>query len=362
MNTLSLPPVSDYHLHLRQGKMLEEVAPFSSHCGRVLVMPNTNPPIVNASDVVKYRKEINKHLNVEVLMTVKLLPTTTPEIVREAFFAGAVAAKVYPEGVTTNSSDGLGAEFFQTTYEGDGVSTTTPKLCYPRKAKQFIDVLNEMERLGMVLCLHGEMPGCEVLRRESKFLDFVGFLVYTFPELKIVMEHITTHQAVSAIRAWQYLSIGKPCRVAATITPHHLYLTLDDVIGNKISPWNFCKPVAKEAIDRESLRHAALSGERCFFLGSDSAPHKRSDKECTEGCAGVFNAPVLAESMIQLFEKYNSLERLPNFMTHHGDNFYGKKAVALPNVKYVKKTWEVPVDVAGMRPFLAGETLRWTRK
>src|SRR5690606_30578404 len=207
------------------------------------------------------------------------LPTTTPEMVKEAASHGVTSVKLYPHGVTTNSHDGISAEMLRD------------------PPKSFLDCIDVIKKTGMTLCLHGEMPGEETKDSESEFLDFVDFLAYNFPRLRIVLEHITTREQVNHVRR---LAKRSKSKIAATITAHHLYLTHDDIVGDRIRPHNFCKPIPKWNNDRESLRNAAMGGEPYFFLGSDSAPHLIGQKECAEGCAGVFSAPFLAENRIEL--------------------------------------------------------------
>lgn len=352
---LQLRAASDYHVHLRQGSMLMKVAKYCNQCGRIMVMPNTDPPILTAEDAKRYQSQIEKHLEeVDVKTTIKLVSTTTPQIIREAKEAGVLAVKLYPEGVTTNSEDGITKDIFKISYEaGCG------KNCYPRFADSFMKVIEEIERVGLVLSIHCEMPGSEVLDREKDFLSFVNFIVNEFRSLRVVLEHISTMHAVNSIRSWQYLDKKEVVRIAGTITPHHLYLTLDDVVGDKIKPWNFCKPIVKSYRDRQALREAAFKGEPYFFLGSDSAPHARKHKEAVEGCAGVFNAPVLVESVIELFDRYGSFNNLQNFISIYGDSFYELETTH-KSYAYERKPFKVEDEYDGIVPFLAGETLNWS--
>jgi len=337
-STIELTMPNDMHLHLRQDEVLRVVLPHTTRqFGRALIMPNTKPAILTATDVDRYRREIlaaSADPNFEPLMTIQILESTTREIVREAYVHGATAGKVYPDGVTTNSEGGV----------------TDFSSLYP--------ALEEMEKTGMVLCLHGEVPGKDVfcLDREAQFLTTLEQLASDFPALKIVLEHVTTNEAVKIIETL-------PSNVAATITVHHLFLTLNDVVGGFIQPHHFCKPIAKRPDDREALLKAAMSGNPKFFLGTDSAPHTVESKECSGGCAGIFTAPVALPLLASLFEQHGSLHRLEGFTSTFGCSFYG-----LPQnerrITLKKQNWNVPHCIKGEEkievvPFMSGETISW---
>jgi len=332
----------DFHVHLRQGEMLSHVVGATATTfGRALVMPNTTPPIRTGADAMAYKARILDAIRTvlgadwgfEPLMTIKLLPTTTADTVRDAHAAGVVAAKLYPAGVTTNSDDGIQVDML-----GD--------ISMDRR------VFEAMQEADMVLCLHGEVPGLYCLDRETFFLGALRKLSADYPRLRIVLEHVTTHRAVDVVATL-------PRNVAATITAHHLLLTLDDVVGDKLRPHHFCKPIAKHPIDRQALIGAATGGNPKFFLGTDSAPHARNTKECDSGCAGVYTAPVAMEVIAEVFEQASALERLENFTSVFGAHFYRLP----PNEDYVELVKE-PVDVpkelpGGLVPFRAGERLSW---
>jgi dihydroorotase len=338
MTHFTLPSLSDLHVHLRQDDLLARVAPYTDRCcAYALVMPNLTPPVTTPERLIAYLDSLKKHLKrTTPLLTFKLLAQTTPEMVRALRDAGAVAGKLYPEGVTTNSQDGIGREC----------------LLRPQDVPRFLDALHEMERLDLALCLHGEMPGTFCLDREHEFLPFVAWLVDAFPKLRVVLEHITTAEAARLVK--DASDRGK--RLAATITAHHLMLTLDDVIGDKLRPHHFCKPIAKRPQDVEALwavvRHPA------FFLGSDTAPHLVPDKECAEGCAGVFSAPVLPEVLASLFEARDALDALPDFVAGRGNAFYGLREQNA-TLRLVKQEWRVPDQCGGVVPYLAGRQLAW---
>jgi len=333
--TIKLIKGDDLHCHLRRGKILESVAIFTARqFKRATIMPNTNPPILTAEDVIKYRHEIYECCwddgwkEFEPLMTIQINDYTTPKMITQAKRAGVIAGKVYPQGVTTNSQNGV----------------TNFGALYP--------VFREMQNLNMLLLLHGESPkpGVFCLDREEKFFSTLVAIAEEFPKLKIVLEHITTGKAV------QVVSMLK--NVAATITVHHLLLTLDDIVGGFISPHNFCKPIAKRPEDKKVLLMAATSGNPKFFYGGDSAPHLKENKECRQGCAGVFNAPVALPLLAQIFEECNKLDRLENFVSKFGADFYGLPRNS-ETIELIKKDWVVPDEYDGIVPFIAGQTLHW---
>lgn len=340
MQTVVIPPLSDLHVHLRQGELLESITPYTDRCcAYAVVMPNLTPPVTTPERLTAYRQSLHKHLKRTTrLMTFKLLASTTPEQVRELNVAGAIAGKLYPEGVTTNSEDGIGRRC----------------LLQPEDNPWFLDALGEMERLDLILCLHGELPGAYCLDRESEFLPFVGWLIGAFPRLRVVLEHITTAEAAQLVAQ----AAGRGKRLGATITAHHLMLTLDDVIGDKLRPHHFCKPTAKRPEDVEALWQVVRMRHPAFFLGSDTAPHLVRDKECGEGCAGVFTAPVLPELLVQMFEQHEALEALPGFVAAHGNAFYGLRPPE-GQLRLVRERWRVPGTCAGVVPLMAGQELEW---
>jgi dihydroorotase len=330
MQKITLRKPDDMHVHLRQGDMLTEVAPYTAaQCARAIVMPNLTPPILTAEDVVRYREEIEQAAgsSFKPLMVFKIVPSTTPAMVTELKKVGVTAGKLYPEGVTTNSEDGV---------------KDIPAL-YP--------VFKEMEKQGIVLCLHGEVPGVFCLDREAAFLPVLDDIAKNFPKLKVVLEHITTAAAVEQIKRL-------PANITATITVHHLELTLDEVIGEKIRPHHFCKPIAKRPEDKAQLLDAAISGNPKFFLGTDSAPHTVETKECSAGCAGVYTAPVMLEVLAEVFERMESLDKLEDFTSRFGAEFYGLP-LNTETVELEKKTWKVPAQYGPVVSYKAGEELTW---
>ena len=332
MKTLTLPLPDDFHVHLRQGELLKNYAKtVAKEFGRILVMPNTVPPIASAENVRDYYAQIKSVApQLDLLMTFKLNAKISADELVKMKEAGVVAGKYYPAGVTTNSEDGV-SEF-----------------------ESIFPVVAEMEKLGLVLCIHGEEPSAFCLDREKEFIRRVEILAKRFPKLRIVFEHLSTAAAVEAVKRL-------PANVAATITAHHLIHTLDDVIGGSLQPHHFCKPLPKRPEDRKALREAAFSGNPKFFFGSDSAPHAQSKKECCCGAAGVYSAPVAIPVLIQLFESANALDKLPNFIAGFGADFYG---IPRPTktVTYINSPWTVPANVDGAVPLFANQTLNWQRK
>ncbi len=321
----------DLHCHLRQDEILKSVVGFTTRqFRRAIIMPNTTPPILTGRDAVIYQREILDCCGekFEPLMTIQITDNTTPDIIVEAKRVGVVAGKVYPQGVTTNSQNGV--TDFDSLYL----------------------VFLEMQKQNMLLLIHGESPEPNIfcLDREEVFLSTMYSLVKRLPMLKIVLEHITTREAIKFVEIFE--------NVRATITVHHLLLTLDDIIGGLISPHNFCKPIAKRPRDKESLLAIVKSGDPKFFYGGDSAPHLKEKKECNHGCAGIFNAPVALPLLAQIFENLNALCRLENFVSNFGAYFYGLPRSS-ETIELIKKDWVVPDQYNGIVPFMAGKTLHW---
>lgn len=319
----------DFHIHLRQDDDLPSfVKTTARQFARCLVMPNLLPPVVNGEDILRYRDQIRAAgTALEPLMAFKVLGKHRPEDLPGLKAAGAVAGKIYPEGVTTNAEDGV------------------------RELSDLSAFLEAMQEAGLVLCLHGEKPGGFVLDREALFLEDLRWIASNFPRLRIVLEHVSTAAAVEAVSSL-------PANVAATITLHHLEITLDDVVGGNLRPHLFCKPLAKRPEDRTALLEAAFSGSPKFFFGSDSAPHRKDRKECAAGCAGVYTMPNAMECLVTLFEKHDRLDRLVDFVSSFGADFYG-----LPRnqgtMRLVRESTRVADIVDGVVPYRAGQILPW---
>lgn len=317
---------------------MERVLPYSvDRCESILVMPNTDPPILTAQDVEDYRYRIRKKCgDINPMMTFKLTEQTTPETIRKLVNTHVIAGKLYPEGVTTNSTGGISRQTLE------------------KPGEQFLSVLSEMEQHGIVLCMHGELPNEYCLDRESKFLFFVEYVVKTFPRLKVVLEHISTKDSVDLVTAYS----KKTRNLAATITLHHLLMTTDDVAGDKLMPHNFCKPLAKRPEDRDALLDAAFSGNPQFFFGSDSAPHERTKKESYECCAGCFTAPVMLEMLVELFDRRDKMKVMEGFTSDFAAGFYNLRK-SKKEVRVVKDQWRVPVRCNGVVPWWANKQVAW---
>lgn len=346
---VQLPRMTDAHVHFRQGKMAEEVVRYSARCcDNVIAMPNTAPPIHGPDSILEYKKLYQglagKHCTVH--MTAKLLPTTTPDDVYRAADAGVVGFKLYPAGVTTNSHDGIDSRWLYTMPDA------------------FCNVLAAMQKRDLVLLNHGESlikratgKSAFCMDREHEFLPFLDTALTHFPKLRMTLEHITTVAGVNAI----IKHYGNGSRVLGTITLHHMMTSLDDVLGDKLRPDLFCKPIPKSPDDTFCLLNTALDGRRrCFAFGSDSAPHPVADKRSAECCAGVFTAPVMAEAAAGLFEielksRRNQYE---NFFVNNANDFYGFESSGV-TMTMRDGGWNVPWETSGVIPFLAGTATKW---
>lgn len=339
-DTITLRRLDDMHCHFRVGSLLKEVLPFTAqYASRGIAMPNTRPrAILTGNDVIWYRDEINRALDemlhqhpFEPLMTIEVRDSTTPQMIEEARHAGAIAGKAYPLGVTTNSDEGL-RDF---------------------DSERILKTFRAMQDVGMLLLIHGELDRERTLvtKREEVFLPTLLKLAEKLPNLKIVLEHVSTRVGVESVR-----QLGK--NVAATITAHHLCLTLNDVVGYGIQPHHGCMPMPKDFDDRDALIGAATSGDPNFFLGSDTAPHPREKKECAKGACGVYTAPVLPQVLAEVFEKAGCLECLEDFTSRFGAEFY-KLPLNGDTISLFKSEWVVPKQIGSVVPFRAGQKLQW---
>ncbi|KAJ9147636.1 hypothetical protein P3X46_029773 [Hevea brasiliensis] len=339
---LTLTRPDDWHLHLRDNELLEAVVSHSAnHFGRAIVMPNLKPPITTTAAAVAYRESILKALpascNFTPLMTLYLTDSTSPDEIKLARRSGVIfAVKLYPAGATTNSQDGVTDLFGK---------------CLP--------VLEEMVEQNMPLLVHGEVtdPNVDVFDREKVFIDTVlQPLMKRLPHLKVVMEHITTMDAVKFVESCD------DGFVAATVTPQHLVLNRNALFQGGLQPHSYCLPVLKRETHRQAIVSAVTSGSKRFFLGTDSAPHERRKKECPCGCAGIYNAPVALSLYAKIFEEAGALDKLEAFTSFNGPDFYG-----LPrntsHIKLKKTPWKVPESYSfsfgDIVPMFAGETLEW---
>ncbi len=340
MNRFSLARPDDWHLHLRDGDAMRSVVGASAkQFGRAIVMPNLKPAITTTAQALAYRDRILAALPPEStfqpLMTLYLTETTPIEEIRAARASGHVyGVKYYPAGATTNADSGV------------------------RDPWRCVAVFAEMEKQGLPLLLHGESiaPDVDVFDREAVFIEqTLAPLTERFPALKIVLEHITTSAAVD------FVTTARP-GVAATITPQHLLLNRNAMFQGGIRPHHYCLPVLKRETHRRALVAAATSGNPRFFLGTDSAPHPRGQKESDCGCAGIFSAHAAIELYAEAFATVGELPRLEAFASHHGADFYG-----LPRntdrIELELDPWQVasewPLGSATVVPFWAGNTLHW---
>ncbi|MEO5972305.1 MAG: dihydroorotase [Sphingomicrobium sp.] len=334
MQTLTIRRPDDWHVHLRDGAMLQAVAPFTAqHFARAIVMPNLSPPVTSAAAAAAYRERIRAAAGPAFtpLMTAYLTDAADPDELARGHGDGVwVAAKLYPANVTTNSAQGV-----------TDIARIRP-------------ALERMQAIGMPLLVHGEVtdPAVDVFDREAAFIERVlAPLVRDMPALKIVFEHITTADAADFVA-------GSGPHIAATITPHHLVLNRNALFAGGLRPHAYCLPVAKRERHRLAVRAAATSGSPKFFLGTDSAPHAREAKESSCGCAGIFTAPFALESYVAVFDEEGALEHFEGFASEHGPRFYG-----LPlndgTVTLERTDQTVPDTLAGVVPFHAGQTLGW---
>jgi len=334
MQRLTIRRPDDWHVHLRDGAMLAAVAPHTARqFARAIVMPNLAPPVTSVDAAAEYRTRIIAAAGdgFTPLMTCYLTDQASGDELARGHSDGVwVAAKLYPAGATTNSASGV----------------TDIRNIYP--------ALERMQAVGMPLLLHGEVtdPDVDVFDREAVFIDrILNGLVDNFPDLRIVLEHITTAEAADFVR-------DAPATVAATITPQHLHINRNALFAGGLRPHAYCLPVAKRERHRRAIRKAATSGSPKYFLGTDSAPHSREAKESSCGCAGIFNAPFALESYLQVFEEEGALDHFEGFASEHGANFYGltlnERTVTLERVET-----DVPEEIDGLVPFHAGQRLNW---
>ena len=304
MSSLTIRRPDDWHLHLRDGAMLEGViGDTSRHFARAIIMPNLVPPVVTTDDARAYRERILKAVpagdSFEPLMTLYLTEHTNPDDVEEGKRSGLITAvKLYPAGATTNSHGGV------------------------RDMEKAMPVLERMAKVGLPLCVHGEVttPEVDIFDREKVFIDTVlEPLRKRLPELKVTMEHVTTEDGIQYIR-------DADRNLAGSITTHHLIINRNDILVGGIQPHYYCLPVAKRENHRQALRKAAVSGDARFFLGTDSAPHVDPLKECACGCAGIYTSINTMSCLAHVFEQENALDKLEAFTSLNGPAWYGLPA------------------------------------
>jgi len=315
------------HLHVREGAMLQTVTPLSAQAfAGAVIMPNLVPPVDNRERLERYRASIRAARDgalFEPYMTLFFKAYDEPTL--RSLKTHIIGIKLYPAGVTTHSETGVQA------------------------IEDAIPTLALMQELAMPLLVHGETHGF-VLDREREFLAVYDRLATRFPRLTIIMEHITTREAVAFLDRY--------ANVYATVTLHHLLYTLDDIAGGLLQPHLFCKPLAKRPEDRDALLAAALSAHPKLMFGSDSAPHPQSAKECSGCAAGVFTAPIALPRLVELFEQHHALDRLQAFVSDNAQRIYDIQPPARV-VELAKTPWVVPERYGTIIPMHAGETLAW---
>ncbi len=338
--SITITRPDDWHLHVRDGTALASVVPHTAaQFGRAIIMPNLKPPVTTTDQALAYRQRIldvlPQNTGFEPLMTLYLTDNMAPAEIRRAKDSGQVhAVKLYPAGATTNSDAGVTA--LEKTYA----------------------TLETMAEVGLPLLVHGEVtsPDIDVFDREAVFIErHLAPLIERIPNLKVVLEHITTADGIAFVR-------DAPANVAGTLTAHHLLMNRNAMFQGGMRPHHYCLPVLKRERHRQALVEAAISGDSKFFLGTDSAPHPRNAKESACGCAGMYTAHAALELYAQAFEDAGALDRLEGFASFFGADFYGLPRHS-DTVTLVKQEWEVPASYplgdADVVPLYAGERLRW---
>lgn len=324
----------DMHLHLRDGDMLSLVAPLSSRTfSGGLIMPNLIPPVTSKEELISYRGRILEAIgddNFTPYMTLFFKPTYTEEFLKD-IRDNLTAIKLYPAGITTNSEGGLSG------FDLDEIG----------------DTLDVMSSLEIPLCIHGETNGF-VMDREAEFGAIYELLASNFPNLKIIMEHITTRDSVELLDIYDNLY--------ATITLHHLLITLDDVAGGMLNPHLFCKPIAKRYEDREALREVALNGHPKVMFGSDSAPHPQDAKEAHFCSAGVFTAPIALQLLTELFLENSNLDNLQKFISDNGQNIYKNLEFSPKEVVLEEREFTIPNRYGDVIPMFDGKKINFSIK
>ncbi|MCS6208443.1 dihydroorotase [Shewanella baltica] len=340
MTTITITRPDDWHIHLRDGAQLKDtVRDISRYMGRAIVMPNLVPPAIDTETALTYYDRIKTQVpagsQFEPLMVLYLTDKTSPDEIRKAKASGKiVAAKLYPAGATTNSDSGV----------------TDLKNIYP--------ALEAMQDVGMLFLVHGEVTdsSIDIFDRERVFIEnILSKIVADFPDLKIVLEHITTKDAVDFVTQ-------ASDNVAATITAHHLLYNRNHMLAGGIRPHFYCLPILKRNTHQQALLAAAASGSKKFFLGTDSAPHAKDKKEAACGCAGSYTAHAAIELYAEAFESVNALDKLEAFASFNGPDFYNLPRNA-DTITLVKKPWDVPATYplgdTNVVPIRAGEAIDW---
>ncbi|MFT7860874.1 MAG: dihydroorotase [Sulfurimonas sp.] len=329
MKTHTLLMPLDMHLHLRDGVMLENIAPLSAYSfSGAIIMPNLVPPVTTKEEVIAYKERIQAAVPndyFEPFMTLFYKNYTKKFL--EDVAEDITAVKLYPAGITTNSEGGVNSFDIE----------------------EMRETLEAMSELEIPLCVHGETDGF-VMDREAEFVSIYELLAKNFPDLKIIMEHITTKASVDMLDKYPNLY--------ATITVHHLLITLDDVVGGMMEPHLFCKPIAKRPEDRDALLNVALEAHPKVMFGSDSAPHPQHKKESCGCAAGVFTAPIALQLLCEIFDQYGKLDNLQSFVSDNAQSIYGI-CPEFKEVTLVQRPFTIPDDYSGVVPMYAGQTINW---
>ena len=329
MKTHTLLMPLDMHLHLRDGVMLENIAPLTAYSfSGAIIMPNLVPPVTKKEDVIAYKERIiaavpNDFFEPYMTLFYQNYSREFLEDVRDQI----TAIKLYPAGITTNSEGGVSSF----------------------NLEDMRETLETMSTLGIPLCVHGETDGF-VMDREAEFMSIYELLAQNFPDLKIIMEHITTKAAVEMLDKYPNLY--------ATITVHHLLITLDDVVGGMMQPHLFCKPIAKRPEDLDALLSVALEAHPKVMFGSDSAPHPKDKKESCGCAAGVFTAPIALQLLCEIFDQFGKLDNLQAFVSDNAQSIYG----ICPEFKEVvleQRPFIIPENYSAVVPMYAGQTINW---
>lgn len=331
METINLQSPYDMHLHLRGGEMLQSVAKYTAkYFSGALVMPNLNPPVDSVELALGYKERIQNACgdsDFMPLMSLYLTEHLDRNVLQKAKEVGIRFVKLYPKGATTGSESGVSS-------------------ILDDKILQILEIAQEF---GLILSIHGESNGFS-LDREVEFHLVFKELAESFPHLKIIFEHLSDHRSIALVEKYDNLF--------ATLTLHHIALSLDDVIGEGLNPHCFCKPILKTPKDRDALLQTALSAHPKFSFGSDSAPHLKTSKENAKGAAGIFSAPIVLPGLAELFEEYNGLENLQSFVSENAQRIYGLPKTS-KSVKLIKRSLQIPQEMDGVVPLFAGRTLSW---
>ena len=339
INELIFPKPDDMHLHLREDELLKVVSKHSAaQFGRAIIMPNLQNPIINTELAHKYYDEVKNHTKAhdfEPLMTIYFNEKLTlEELKRIQISSKIIGIKLYPKGVTTNSNKGI--DSFNSGYK----------------------IFEMMEKLDIPLLIHGEVndPNIDIFDREKIFIEKNLINAHKeFPDLRIVLEHISTKESTEFVKETSN-------NIAATITPQHLLYNRNELFAGGLKPHAFCLPVLKREEHRVAVLGAAISGNPKFFLGTDSAPHKKSEKESSCGCAGIYSALNAMEIYAEIFDRNNAIEKLENFSSKFGADFY-RLSQNKNKIKLVRSSNKVPnsikIDNGEVIPLLAGQEINW---